>query len=305
MPFASPTPWHRGEVRLQASVGVAERLEAAGPRAIRDAMPEQHQAFYAQLPFVVTATVDPKGRPWASLLTGRPGFLKPEGPHRLAVAATFAPQDPAAAGASPGQPIGLLGIELHSRRRNRLNGRIVEGEDQGFAVAVEQAFGNCPKYIRPRRVSTVVAGAASSERLSALDAEAEAMVGLADTLFVASFADTPSGGRQIDASHRGGPAGFVRLERDGSLTIPDFSGNRFFNTLGNILESGRAGLLFIDFDSGDLLQMTGAAEVVVEGAEIQTFPDAERLWRLRPEAVVRRRGALSLRWDLAERAERS
>ncbi|MBW8860077.1 MAG: pyridoxamine 5'-phosphate oxidase family protein, partial [Caulobacter sp.] len=67
-------------------------------------------------------------------------------------------------------------------------------------------------------------------------------------------------------------------------------------TLGNILLNGKAGLVFVDFERGDLLQMTGEAEVVLDSPEIAAFQGAERLWTFRPRRVVRRRNALPLRW---------
>ncbi|MGO7969101.1 flavin-nucleotide-binding protein, partial [Rhizobium ruizarguesonis] len=68
-----------------------------------------------------------------------------------------------------------------------------------------------------------------------LDDRARQMVEGADTFLVASYVDRDNGERQVDVSHRGGNAGFVHIGADGVLTIPDFPGNRFFNTLGNFL----------------------------------------------------------------------
>jgi predicted pyridoxine 5'-phosphate oxidase superfamily flavin-nucleotide-binding protein len=104
-----------------------------------------------------------------------------------------------------------------------------------------------------------------------------------------------AGRRQVDASHRGGKAGFVRIDGD-VLTIPDFAGNLHFNTLGNLQVNPRAGLLFIDFANGDLLQLTGRTELLLAGDEVSSFQGAERLWRLQVDKVVRRHRVLKLRW---------
>ncbi|WYX49477.1 pyridoxamine 5'-phosphate oxidase family protein [Achromobacter xylosoxidans] len=120
------------------------------------------------------------------------------------------------------------------------------------------------------------------------------MIARADTLFVATYADTEAAGRRVDVSHRGGMPGFVRIDGD-TLTIPDFSGNRFFNTLGNMVLNPRAGLLFIDFERGDVLQVSGRAEVVLDSPEIETFAGAERLWRVHVRRVRSRPG----RWPCA------
>ena len=78
---------------------------------------------------------------------------------------------------------------------------------------------------------------------------------------------------------------------------PDYRGNLMFNTLGNIAAHPHAGLLFIDYDSGDLLQLTGRAEIVWDATELQAFEGAQRLLRLEVEAGQWIRGALPLRWS--------
>ena len=290
--------WHEGETFIQETLGVAERMAAVGQRVVRDVMPDQHRDFYAQLPFVVAGSVDPGGDAWATILEGRPGFLSSPAPTVLDIAARPDPSDPAGAGMTDGTPVGLLGIEMHTRRRNRMNG-VAAATPEGFRVGVEQSFGNCPRYIQRRDAAFArdpgqpFAGAV--EALAVLDPAARATVEGADAFFVASYADR-GGHRQVDVSHRGGKAGFVRVAEDGTLTIPDFSGNLFFATLGNILLNGKAGLLFVDFERGDTLQMTGDAAVILDSPEIAAFQGAERLWTFQARRIVRRRGALALRW---------
>ncbi|SDA22864.1 hypothetical protein SAMN03159340_01649 [Sphingomonas sp. NFR15] len=292
--------WHEGERLIQERLGVAERMASVGQRVIRDYMPDQHREFYAQLPFIVVGSVDEAGAPWATILEGRSGFITSPDSTALEIDASADPADPAAPGLRSGKPIGLLGIEMHTRRRNRMNGVIGEAE-HGFRVDVEQSFGNCPRYIQLRDVSYArdvgMPHAGESEALTELDSSARAMIGGADSFFVASYADRDDR-RQVDVSHRGGRAGFVRVADDGTLTIPDFDGNLFFNTLGNMVLTGRAGLLFIDYATGDMLQMTGTAEVIFDSPEIAAFQGAERLWTFEPQTIVRRRGALALRWTM-------
>jgi len=294
-----PLPtWHAGETFLQEQAGVAERMRAVGQRVVRDYMPNQHRDFYAQLPFVVLGAVDAGNEAWATILSGPPGFMQSPTPTTLDIAARADPHDPASAGLGAGAAIGLLGIERHTRRRNRMNGTVARAQD-GLRVEVDQSFGNCPRYIQlrdfefardPREPCLAV-----PEDLPRLDLSARAMIGAADTFFVASYADR-EGRRQVDVSHRGGKAGFVRVGDDGVLTIPDFDGNGFFATLGNLVLNGKAGLVFVDDQNGDMLQMSGAAEVVLESPEIAAFQGAQRLWVFRARRIVRRRGALALRW---------
>ncbi|MBK1836716.1 pyridoxamine 5'-phosphate oxidase family protein [Azospirillum sp. YIM B02556] len=291
--------WHEGETFIQEKLGVAERMAAVGQRVIRDHMPDQHRDFYAQLPVIVLGSVDPAGDPWATLLTGKPGFLSSPTPTQLDIAAHADPGDPASAGMRDGDPVGLLGIEMHTRRRNRMNGILTVAES-GFRVDVDQSFGNCPRYIQLRDLGFARDPAEPFtglvEELPQLDPSARAMIDTADTFFVATYADRAER-RQVDVSHRGGKAGFVRVAEDGTLTIPDFNGNLFFSTLGNIVLNGKAGLVFVDYESGDMLQMTGDAEVILDSPEIAAFQGAERLWTFRPRRILRRVGALALRWS--------
>jgi predicted pyridoxine 5'-phosphate oxidase superfamily flavin-nucleotide-binding protein len=217
--------------------------------------------------------------------------------------------DPLVAQLVQGASLGLLGIQPHTRRRNRMNGNVEAIDAAGFLVEVQQSFGNCPKYIQARE-PLFAAGqpAAPAQRLDGLDDAARALIARADTFFIASaFPQHAADGDEadpaaqgVDVSHRGGLPGFVRVGEDGVLTVPDFTGNRFFHTLGNLSVHPRAGLLFIDFESGDLLHLTATAEIVWDGPEVAAFEGAERLLRLRVEQVLRRPGALPLRWGGAE-----
>lgn len=304
LPNHRTSPWHAGEKRLQEQVGVSERMEVFGQKVIRDYMPDQHRTFYQQLPFIVAGTVDPRGRPWATLLEGREGFISSPDPRQLLVDTQLASDDPATPGLAAGNAIGLLGIELHTRRRNRINGLIAQAASGVLQVQVEQAFGNCPQYIQLREYTRVDEPAQGRIDAQALDAMTSRMIANADTMFVASYIDHADGQRSVDVSHRGGRPGFVRVEGN-RLTIPDYAGNLHFNTLGNLLENPQAGLLFVDFSSGDVLQVSGRTEVILHSPLINAFEGAERLWTLDVEQVVVRPAAVSLRWAFQEYAPTS
>ncbi|HVK89897.1 MAG TPA: pyridoxamine 5'-phosphate oxidase family protein [Mycoplana sp.] len=277
-----------------------------GRKVVRPYMPDQHRDFYCQLPFILVGTVDPMGEAWASLATGKPGFVTSPSPRRLEFMADRDPDDPADAGMDDGAAIGLLGIEFHTRRRNRVNGRLGRTGRHGFSVDVEHSFGNCPKYIRLRNFSGFEPNGVprpGATRTSRLSPRARKMIASADTFFVASYVDLGDGRRQVDVSHRGGKPGFVRVDDGDRLTIPDFVGNRHFNTLGNLLLNGRAGLLFMDFDTGDLLQMTGDASLIMDGPDVACFQGSERAWTFRPRAIVYRSAAVGMRWTAIQDGE--
>ncbi|MFJ2985687.1 MULTISPECIES: pyridoxamine 5'-phosphate oxidase family protein [unclassified Pseudomonas] len=294
-PIRHTSPWHAGEKTLQEKVGVAERMEVFGQKVIRDHMPDQHRDFYRQLPFMVAGAVDAHGKPWATLLEGEEGFVSSPDPRRLRISTDFAADDPATPGLAAGEAIGLLGIELHTRRRNRINGLIDQASAGQLDVAVEQAFGNCPQYIQLRDYTRVDVPAQGRFDSPVLDARAVDMIANADTFFVASYIDHPSGLRAVDVSHRGGRAGFVKVQGN-RLSIPDYAGNLHFNTLGNLLENPVAGLLFVDFSNGDVLQLVGRTEVILDSPLISAFEGAERIWTLEVEQVVFRPAAVALRW---------
>lgn len=288
-------PFHPGELAAQEQAGVASR--GAG---IRNFMPDQHRIFFGQLPWLFAGVLDRDGWPLATALAAAPGFVTSPSPTALSVAALPSSADPAFESFRPDSPIGLLGLECETRRRNRANGRIESLDADGFTVSVAQSFGNCAKYVQVRdRLRDGDEPEATPDSLSGLDSAARALITQADTLFIASAAalETETGG--VDISHRGGRPGFIRIEGD-TLTIPDFAGNNYFNTFGNLLQEPRAGLIFVDFETGSVLQLQGKAEIVWRGPELAQLDGAQRLWRFHAERGWRRAHALPLRWSAPE-----
>jgi uncharacterized protein len=280
----SESPFHAGELAIQARLGFQEQMDRQGRRIIRDYLPTQHRQFFAQLAYVIAGTVDAAGHPWASILVRHPGFLTSPNDRTLRINAQPLFGDPLATTLVEGCDIGLLGIELHTRRRNRLNGTVTTIDDHGFEVQVGQCFGNCPQYIQARTVTVDEYNPTTPKPVSAIATFSEseyAMIRAADTFFIATANQTASAGaaRGVDVSHRGGKPGFIRIDNDRTLTIPDFSGNHHFNTLGNLEVNPHAGLLCIDFDQGSVLYLTGSAQVIWKGDEITAYKGAERLFR--------------------------
>ena len=287
-------PFHAGELAAQARAGVG----APGGAGIRSFMPDQHREFFGLLPYLFMATVDEAGWPLATVLTGEAGFVSSPDPTTLVVRATPRAGEPGAELFGAGRPFGALGLDFSTRRRNRANGIIEAADSGGLRLHVLQSFGNCPQYIQTRAVgpapaSMAAAGVVAIEAPDVLD-----QIARADTFFVASVSGGDNGG--VDISHRGGLPGFVKA-RDGMLVVPDFRGNRFFNTLGNLLIDPRAALLFVDFETGDLLHLRGRVEIDWEPPAGGTWPEGvQRQWRFLPEAAWRRPAALPLRWAFGD-----
>ncbi|MDJ0869542.1 MAG: pyridoxamine 5'-phosphate oxidase family protein [Myxococcota bacterium] len=305
---ADPSPFHEGEQRIQAALGVREEMEPWGRQVIRGFLPDEHAAFYAQLPFLVAAARDLRGRPWATLLAGTPGFVATPDAATLAVGASPAPGDALADGLVPGADLGVLGIELHTRRRNRVNGRVRRHGEDELLVEVDQTFGNCPQHIRARpwQPAEPAPQPAAPSRAKALSAAQRRWIERADTFFIASGhrGAGESAAFGMDASHRGGPPGFVRVDEEQELVFPDYAGNNHFNTLGNLVLDPRAGLLFVDFARGSLLQLTGRVEIDWSEPDQDRFPGARRLVRFQVEEVVEQTRVLPLRWTEPDAATR-
>jgi len=291
-------PFHSGEREAQRRAGVAREAEEVGG-IVSPFLSPSVARFLRMQSLAVAATLDDRGRPWASLLTGRPGFLAVEGDRLLAVAATPSAADPLSENLRGRPELALLVLNPATRQRIRVNGR-GRLTPEGLSLEPDQVYGNCPKYIQKRRLLPEDAapeggtgpggadGAGTVARASSLGAREREWIAGADTFFIASF--HPRGG--ADASHRGGRPGFVRVVDDRRLAFDDYPGNNMFNTLGNLLEYPRSGLLFLDFSSGDVLQLTARAEV--------RFGGDRREIRFEVEDAITRDGATRLRWELLE-----
>lgn len=287
-PPKAQSEWHAGERMMQRQAGSARVLEHAAARIFRSSLDERSRAFFAGLPFLVIGFVDDDDYPWGAVLPGKPGFVSSPEASLLRIDCAPTTGIPQMRSLGAGTSVGLLGIDLSTRRRIRVNGVVCESAVSRFTVQIRQCFGNCSKYIQERvsvettRAETVI----EARPVTGLDAEARRILAACDTFFVATFAPGSDGVPAVDVSHRGGCAGFVRMD-GGTLTIPDFHGNGYFNTLGNIAATSRAGIAVPVFDTGDLLLLSGDARVGVtteEQREAALLRGAERLWRLTPRS---------------------
>ena len=213
--------YHKGEIEVQTRAGVRDVADRV-LRGVRPTVPSVARHFLGTQRMAVISSIDERGRVWATLLTGKPGFIS-------------APVDPPAVVRS----VSLSGMQQKS-------------------------------------------------------------VGVADTFFIAS--QHPEMG--ADASHRGGPAGLIRIVDECSILWPDYSGNSMFNTLGNISVNPSAGLLFVDFEGGNTLQLTGKARTRWDADLAAEFPGAGRVVEFRIEQVIEVTNAVACRWRLTEQNQR-
>jgi predicted pyridoxine 5'-phosphate oxidase superfamily flavin-nucleotide-binding protein len=287
--------YHEGEFEVQKHAGVREMAERIG-RGIREEIPEPAREFLRQQPFVVVASVNKKEEVWISILTGKPGFMVSPDERTIYINTTPGDSDPLKDNLGETGRAGLLVIEFASRRRMRLNGR-AELRDGMILVRSEQVFSNCPKYIQSREWNGKATGARQDHTIQSgdhLTEEQQWWIISADTFFVGSF--NKMGG--ADASHRGGNPGFVKVINERQLMWPDYAGNNMFQTLGNITANPHAGLLFLDFEKGRTLQLTGLAHVDWNPHASAEFTGAERLVRFEVKQVIETTGVVPFGWRL-------
>ncbi|MFB4317754.1 pyridoxamine 5'-phosphate oxidase family protein [Actinomadura sp. 21ATH] len=279
--------YHEGERAAQRRAGLLDQGAFSG-RAIRAEIPDVARRFLAQQPMVVLGAADGDGRMWAAPLTGPPGFLRADDARTITIDARPGPHDPLHDRLAEPAPVGLLAIEPSRHRRMRMNGRAVPTAG-GLRVSLDQVYSNCPKYIQKREPRWEPASPGRPRRSRSLSAEQRARITGADTFFIAT-ADREG---NADASHRGGNPGFVEVPSPTMLRWPDYVGNAMFNTLGNLEVQPRAGLLFPDWRTGAVLQLTGTARTDWEPAR----GTAERLVEFTVTDVIEIPDAVPLRWS--------
>ena len=300
---------------LQERAGVRARRRAGRAQVIRDFMPDQHRELFAKLPLLLVGSLDAQRRPWASILAGRPGFIDSPDPRTLAIRAHPGYGDPLGAnlarrraGRPARHPARDAPAQPHERHGRRARRRTASPS------RVDQSFGNCPQYIQaraPRFVADPATAAAprAVHRKARCSRRAAPRAGAPAPTRSSSPAPRPAPRRRrrregVDVSHRGGKPGFVRVADEDGAHRPDArptSSATSSSTRSATSRSIRApASLFIDFATGDLLSLTGAAEVVWDGPEVAAFAGAERLLRVRVAEGVFIENALPLRWSEPE-----
>ncbi|KAI0258193.1 hypothetical protein BC834DRAFT_836174 [Gloeopeniophorella convolvens] len=316
--------WHPGELAIQRRLAFDEPMAMAWTW-IESEMPEQHRVFHStRLPFLPVTTLDARGRPWGSILTagdGKPGFIDSPRENRLRIATHLWKGDPLLEHleASPSAKladrallIAGIGIELSTRRRNKMAGWVSNLTKSGngdvvMDLHVNEAIGNCPKYINVRDLiphpdthPTVTYRELDFE--GRLPDEFISFIHEADTFFLgSSYVSSPANSTRfpshVGMNHRGGRPGFVRVRpTDGrTIILPDFSGNRILSSLGNIEATPLASLTIIQFTTGDVLYLTGRAETLVGEEAQKLMPRQNVLTTLEVSGAILVRDAMPMR----------
>ncbi|MFB3922009.1 MAG: pyridoxamine 5'-phosphate oxidase family protein [Terriglobia bacterium] len=295
-------PFHPGELLVQELTGEAAVGERNGAM-IADTIMTGALPFLREQKMFLVGSSSPEGEVWASILFGPPGFVESQDRKTLRIRVgpnTRDDGDPLWENLALGKTVGGLAIDLATRRRLRINGRLIADQANLLTIAVEEAYPNCPKYIQRRVLKQgpeLRRGLHPIESGSSLTAVGRQIVEGADTIFVAS--SSPQGGG--DVSHRGGPAGFVTLVDDHTLSVPDYPGNGMFNTLGNLAINPAAGVLIVDFANHRTLQMTGKAQIQwLRASGARERAATGRSWTFRVKRWVLRPLPVEMQWEFVD-----
>jgi predicted pyridoxine 5'-phosphate oxidase superfamily flavin-nucleotide-binding protein len=266
--------FHSGEIAVQERAGVRDIAEDVG-EGIADHLPPGASEFLERRQMAVLGTVDSRGNVWASVVTADPGFIETVDDRMLKIAAPISSSDPLGRNLETENHVALFAPDFVSSRRVRVNGRGAIKNGAIF-ITTDEVYANCRRYLQERIFvgsRQTPAGDQKPKVSSELSTSQQEQISRADTFFIAT--DNPE--RGADVSHKGGNPGFVRILDARHIAFPDYNGNSMFNTLGNLTINPHAGLLFIDFDSGRTLQLTGRASIDWNPERVRTFPGAERV----------------------------
>ena len=273
------------------------------------------QAAYRlqQAPLLAIGTLDSQGRPWTTLWGGDQGFSEMLGGGiigtRTLVDSKHDPVVQALLGHAedgemvPGNEkmIAGLTIDLMERKRVKIFGRMIAGcvnslaSNEGHSEAreslkvqnqiqlitkIEQSLGNCPKYLNQYDIRPALVNSSLLSQSDKLSEEAKALILNSDMFFL-----TTSVTKDMDTNHRGGPAGFTRILSDTEIIYPEYSGNRLYQSLGNLLVNPKIGITFPNYETGDVLYITGNTEVLVSGDAASLLPGSNLAVKIKIEEV--------------------
>ncbi|MFD0304548.1 pyridoxamine 5'-phosphate oxidase family protein [Streptomyces sp. NPDC127119] len=284
---------HRGEQAVQRKA--QEGGPGWGSPMFGPDIPHGFHPFIRAQQMLVLGAADDTGAVWSTIVTGPPGFAQPVDGRTLDIHALPAPGDPLHHAFDEERAVGVLALHPQTQRRIRANGVAVRDGD-GLRMTTGQVFGNCPKYLQNRVITesadaTPTGEARTGKELSAVQRR---WIEQADTFFIAS--QTAEHG--ADASHRGGMPGFVTVAGPRTLRWPDYTGNQFYMTLGNLHLAPASGLLFLDWERGHTLQLTGTGRIDWDPRSAAAYEGALRVVEFEIDTVVQIDNASPLQWEL-------
>lgn len=296
MAYFEASEWHEGEKAIHKRAHLNFREDNPTSPFLTPWAAYQ----VSRWPLMAIGTLDENDRPWCTVWgTGEPPLSQQVAQSVIAIKsnvdATFDPVVEAiwkgkddgeiVREEGKGRLVSGLSINLEERGRVKLAGRLIAGAltaDEGskrqgnegksgsiqLVAKIDQSLGNCPKYLNKKIITSSTPEPVLLSDSPHLTQQALNLIERADMFFVASAHEH----EDMDANHRGGPQGFIRVEQPqdpeeaSTLVWPEYSGNNLYQTLGNLEATPRAGLVIPDFETGDVLYLTGNTKTLV-GAE--------------------------------------
>ncbi len=286
--------FHSGEIAVQTQAGVRDIAQRVS-RVISTSLPPNVQYFLEIQSMVVIGSLDSNNRVQASVLTGNPGFIQALDERTIRIDAMTFDGDPLIENLKKRNEIGILAIDLVNRHRLKIKGE-AQIKNGIIYVTVKRAYAQCPKYIQAREAGSIPSESLTRQNIQHsenLSNDLQKFIATSDTLFIATYHEESG----IDVSHRGGNPGFIKVLNQNKIVFPDYSGNSMFNTLGNISVNPGASLLFIDFQNGSTIQLTGEANIIWDDYRVEEFAGAERLVEFEICGVVHTSDAVPLKWQ--------
>jgi len=300
MAFYQALPWHEGEDKIHKLTRVPPSDNPTQPML----HPLAARRVSAS-PTIALGTIDKQDRVWCTIWGGDVPIAQQVARGvigiRTQVDASFDPvvqalydgKDDGEVVRQEGKMISGLSIHLEERDRMKLFGRMMAGSlmadesptdatsnidfttgqrgrmgNAQLVYHVTQSLGNCPKYLNKKTIKSYQGAKPHLVSDSPLlSSEAISHIHAADLFFVAS-----RGPEDMDCNHRGGLPGFLRVQPQtvstpaSVLVWPEYSGNNLYQTLGNITTNPSVGLVVPNFTNGNVLYLTGNAEILIDTA---------------------------------------
>lgn len=324
------TAFHPGETAIHALLHIPPHRS----NPTQAGLPARFASRVAASPLVAFGTLDDDGMPWTTVWGGEAGFATPLENGVLAVQSVVdAEDDPVAKSlfgthaegrlndepyhitreeleGGGGRVMAGLSIDLATRDRVKLGGRLVASkvdltaeEDVArvqMAMLVEESLGNCPKYLNKKNIYPHIPFPRLISDTLPLPPEAMGLLDKADLFFLSS-----TDGHSMDTNHRGGPPGFLRVisnnaENGTQLIYPEYSGNRLYQTLGNMHERPLAGICVPDFATGDVLYLTGETKILVGDDAARLLPHTKLAVKIHVTAARFVRDGLPFRGEVVD-----
>jgi hypothetical protein len=253
--------FHKGQVAVQKITGEEEIAKSRIPM-IKDSLHPRSIPFIEHQVLAFPGSEDSNGNIWLSLLVGERGFINIPSVNEITFNLSKIKSnldDIFFKNIKTKPTVGLLFHEAERRARYRAWGK-TRLNDNKLSIDIKMGYPSCPKHIQreiieiDKDLKVESSKYKNGNTLGKLEKE---WILNAHTFFIAT--QTKKG--NIESSHRGGNPGFIEVLENGVLRVPDYLGNSMFSTLGNIYENPKTALLFVDYNKGETLQLSGTAEL--------------------------------------------